>query len=123
METLPDLAPGKFLLLVASGEKAKELTQEVVVRLAALDPFRAIIGNNRFDAYQIARELRRHTREVADYLERIHLARAFTCYQMLTLLRKTITTPAPTFVIGLLELTITATPSKPIVIGTRSPHW
>ncbi len=102
METLPDLSPGKFLLLAASGAKEKELTQEIVVRLTAFESFRALIGNNRFDAYQIARELRRHTREAADYMERIHLARAFTCYQMLTLLRKTTSAPTPTFVIGLL---------------------
>jgi hypothetical protein len=102
MNILPDLSPGKLILLAAPRATLKALIQEVVVRLAASGPVRMIIGNNQFDGYAIARMLRRHSPEMANLLERIQLARAFTCYQMSTLLRETPSAPIPTFVVGLL---------------------
>jgi len=102
MNTLPDLSPGKLILLAAPRSTAKILLQEVIVRLAESGPVRMVVGNNQFDGYGIARMLRRRSREMSRYLERIRLARAFTCYQMATLLRATPNAPIPTLVVGLL---------------------
>jgi len=102
VNTLPDLSPGKIVLLAAPRASLKTLIQEVVVRLVAAGPVRMVIGNNQFDGYTFARMLRRQSREMAALLERIRLARAFTCYQMSALLRETPSAPIPTLVVGLL---------------------
>jgi hypothetical protein len=102
MNTLPDLSPGKLILLAAPRSTAKALLQEVIVRLAGSGPVRMIVGNNQFDGYSIARMLRRRSRAMNGHLERIQLTRAFTCYQMATLLRETPNAPIPTMVVGLL---------------------
>jgi hypothetical protein len=95
--------PGEFPLVVMPRSQQREYIQEMIVRLALVGPVRVIIGNNRFDAHEAARAIRRHTSQVASTLERIHLARAFTCYQMLTLLQETAGNPMPTLAVGLLE--------------------
>ncbi len=61
---------------------------EVITQLALQAHIRVIVGGNRFDAHQLARIIRRHTVHVDQTLERIHLARPFTCYQVLTLLEQ-----------------------------------
>ncbi|NUM45842.1 MAG: hypothetical protein HUU38_14150 [Anaerolineales bacterium] len=52
-------------------------------------------GGNGFDAYRVARFLRRHTSQLTETLSRIHVARVFTCYQMITLLEETPTSNIP----------------------------
>jgi hypothetical protein len=102
MNTLPALSPGKIILLAAPQAALKVPLQEAAVRLLISGPVRMLVGNNQFDAYTLARMLRRHSFESVGLLERIELARAFTCYQMRTLLRETPSLPIPTFVVGLL---------------------
>jgi hypothetical protein len=46
--------------------------------------------------------LRQHTIEVEAILEQIHVARAFTCYQVVTLLTQTPAIPQPTLVLDML---------------------
>jgi hypothetical protein len=64
---------------------------------------RVLDCGNRFDVYQIARLVRRQTPQVMETLDRISVARAFTCYQVVTLVEQTAVTPEPKIVIDLLS--------------------
>ena len=73
-------------------------------RLAVHAPLRVLDGGNRFNAREVARLLRsQNAPDVYAALERIRVARAFTCYQMLALLEQTPPGPHPTLVIDLLD--------------------
>ena len=87
MDELTDIRPGKWTLLVlARGMHAPLLSN--LHRLAERSPLTVLDGGNRFNAYLVARGARGQ----AELLERITVSRAFTCYQMLSLLEST---PAP----------------------------
>lgn len=77
--------PGLSVLLGQRGQP------EPVLPLAALLACRGAVlvldGGNRCNAYLLARAVGRLQREaVQPILERIHLSRSFTCYQMLSML-------------------------------------
>lgn len=76
-------------LTVVIGWPHHEPVLELVARLALAGPVRVLVGGNRFDAHQLARVIRRHTTRLDETLARIHLARPFTCYQVITLLEQT----------------------------------
>ncbi len=91
MNTLPDISPGRWMLVIAP-HAASALMLELTARLARVGPVRIVDGGDRFRAHAVARALRRHP-PPADpglyaALERIQLARAFTCYQLVTLLEE-----------------------------------
>jgi len=79
-------APGLTLVI---GWPHQAALLEMAARLALQGPLRVIVGGARFDAQQLARSVRRHTTRVDQTLQRIQLARPFTCYQALTLLAHT----------------------------------
>src|SRR4030065_337535 len=58
----------------------------LAARLAQRAPLRVLDGGNCFNAYIVALALRQQTTDVTAALERIRVSRAFTCYQMVTLL-------------------------------------
>ena len=103
MDTLlPDPVTGRLSLVVLPPGTARILL-ELVARLARRRPLRVLDGGNCFNAYIVARELGRHTRDVEAALERIQVARAFTCYQVLTLLEETPADGVPTLVLQILD--------------------
>jgi hypothetical protein len=59
-------------------------------------------GGNRFDGYLVARLARRLSAHPANVMARIHLSRAFTCFQLAELIEKTPGGPQPLFVLDLL---------------------
>lgn len=59
-------------------------------------------GGNCFDAYALARALRRHTHEIQPALQAIKLSRAFTCYQMVAMLAELPVDGTPLIVLDLL---------------------
>jgi len=77
--------------------------QELAARLAMQGPLRVLDGGNRFNVYPVAVNLRRRTTQLEESLARITLARAFTCYQMHTLLCDTPAAPVPTLILDLLS--------------------
>jgi hypothetical protein len=88
MDELTDIRPGKWTLLIFNrGMHAPLLTN--LHRLAERSPLTVLDGGNRFNAYLVARGARGQT----ELLERITVSRAFTCYQMLTLLESTPSVP------------------------------
>jgi hypothetical protein len=85
-----DLHPGRWTLVIAPG-LAEILLLDLIARLARRGPVRVVDGGNRFQAHLLARTLgRRAGASPPDLLRdlgRVQLARAFTCYQVVALLR------------------------------------
>ncbi len=104
------ITPGKITLAVVPRRAIQPLL-EMAARLALHAPLRVLDGGNCFNAYIVAQALRpallaqqarQQTQDVEAALERIRVARAFTCYQMVTLLDETPATAAATAVLDLL---------------------
>lgn len=102
MQTLPDLYPGKLYLALVARPLRRPIANTAIARLALRGPVRVLDGGNRFDAHGVSRALRLRTHRLKAALERIQLSRAFTCYQMLTLLSEAPPAAAPTLALDLL---------------------
>ena len=101
MNTLDHLNPGELAVLVTPRvEEGKML--ELTALLALRGRVGVLDGGNSFDAYQVARLLRRRTSQLTEALSRIHVARVFTCYQMLTLLEETPASAIPHLILDFL---------------------
>jgi hypothetical protein len=90
------------LMLVVAPHAAGSLMLELAARLSLGGAVRVLDGGNRFNVYPVASALRRLTGEIYTCLGRITLSRAFTCYQMLTLLEETPAIEAPTLLLDFL---------------------
>ena len=102
MKALLNPRPGDFLLVVAP-RAGGPMMSELMARLARGGPLRVLDGGNRFRAHELARALRRQVSDLHAALARVQLARAFTCYQMETLLKETPPLPLPTLVLDMLS--------------------
>lgn len=106
MNTLLNPLPGNLLLVMAP-HAGGALMWELIARLACRGVLRLLDGGNRFDVYRcnlaIAHALDGQTAGLSATLERIRLARAFTCYQLAVLLKDTQAQPIPTLVLDLLS--------------------
>ena len=109
MSLLAELNPGQIGLVI--GPRAERMTLlELSAHLALRGPVRVLDGGNSYNALHVSRYLRRHTVQLDETLNRITVARAFTCYQVVTLLAETATSagsvqavsPHPTLIIDLL---------------------
>ncbi len=76
-------------MTVIIGDPDKHGILDFITRLALIGPVQIIVGDNRFNAHQLARIIRQYTVQLDETLDRIHQARPFTCYQMLHLLKET----------------------------------
>jgi len=106
MNALLNPAPGRLLLVIAP-RAGGAIMLDLIARLACRGPLRLLDGGNCFDVYRcnlaIARALQGQKEQLPAVLERIQLARAFTCYQMVALLKQTQARPVPTLVLDLLS--------------------
>jgi hypothetical protein len=94
----------RSLLVVAAPFAGSEMMLSLSAHLAQRGSLRVLDGGNRFNAYTVARELRRLNEVSFDSaLRRIQVARAFTCHQVLSLLEDTQAQELPTLVIDLLD--------------------
>lgn len=101
MTYLPDILSGEIGLVL--GPQAERVTMLALTAVLALQqPVCILDGGNSFDAYHVARQLRRHTPDLEAALQRITVARAFTCYQVVSLLTATPASNAPYLVLDLL---------------------
>jgi hypothetical protein len=106
--TLPPSGRG---LLLALGPHLRQLHPAVLeqaARLALAGPLLILDGGNCLDLYGLARQLRRLQVQVKPLLERIQVARTFTCYQTAALLAQVAHAPAgskhlPTIILDLLS--------------------
>ena len=105
--SVTDLTQTRPFFLVVAPRAGGALMMEVVARLALRGRLLLLDGGNCFDVYRcnttIARALGDQTAELPAILERIQLARAFTCYQMQSLLRETPAQPVATIVLDFLS--------------------
>jgi hypothetical protein len=106
MNALLNPIPGRLLLVIAP-RAGGAIMLDLIARLACRGPLRLLDGGNCFDVYRcnqaIARTLQGQKDQLPAVLERIQLARAFTCYQMVALLKQTSDRPIPTLVLDLLS--------------------
>ncbi len=95
LTTAATVACGELGLVI--GPHAERLHMlELSAVLAQRDAVRVLDGGNSYNALYVARYIRRHTVQLAATLNRITVARAFTCYQMVTLLQETATSACST---------------------------
>ena len=101
MSLLPTLNPGQIGLVI--GPRAERtMMLELSAQLALRGPARVLDGGNSYNALYVSRYIRRHTVQLNETLNRITVARAFTCYQVVTLLAETAASPHPTLILDLL---------------------
>jgi hypothetical protein len=101
MDLLPDPVVGAFTLAVLPRRAIRPLLG-LAARLALRAPLRVLDGGNCFNAYVVAMVLRQSTDDIDAALERIHVARAFTCYQMTVMLEESPAAPIATLVLDML---------------------
>lgn len=80
--TLPQV--GRWILLLVQKSLCPSIFS-LAARLAERGPLLVLDGGNQFNAYHVARAARGRP----EILKRIRVSRAFTCYQMTTLLEST----------------------------------
>ncbi|HEY5668825.1 MAG TPA: hypothetical protein VIS10_02430 [Anaerolineales bacterium] len=101
MDLIPEPLSGKITLAIVPRRAIRPLLG-LAARLAQRAPLLVLDGGNCFNAYVVALALRQQTTDVTAALERIRVSRAFTCYQMVTLLEETPATPVATLVLDFL---------------------
>lgn len=98
MDQFPALRRGQILLALHPHPTLHGRLLEFAARLALAagqhnsGSLLVLDGGNCFNVYPVARCLRQHTAQVTPLLERIQVARAFTCFEMASLLRRTANT-------------------------------
>lgn len=102
MNTLPEITRGQLSVVLAHERAALHLPG-LIARFALRAPLLVVDAGNCFEAYKIAREVRRATPDLQAVLQRIQLARAFTCYQVLALLQDIPVGTAPVLALDLLS--------------------
>lgn len=110
MELIPTISQTNALgthsnrmTLIIAPHAGMPLMVETAARLALNGSVRVLDGGNRFNVYPVAQAVRRITPRLEETLSHISLSRAFTCYQMLTLLEETTAQPVATLVLDLLS--------------------
>ena len=102
-EILPDILPGRIILVVAASHRtSRGVMADITARLALMGSVTVIDSGNSFDSFRIARSIRQYTHELKNALQRIQIARAFTCYQVIALLEQTPTTSQPLLILDFL---------------------
>ena len=90
-----DIQSSNVYLLEAPHKLSRRMMNELAAHLALEGPVQVLDGGNFFDAYTIARQVRRRTHHLKEVLEQLGIARAFTCYQMVSLLAAQKERPMP----------------------------
>ncbi len=76
------------IVLVIGEHAAAPWMLALTARLSLQSRVRVLDAGNRFNVYPLARWIRRYQHNPYPALERIHLSRAFTCYQVDTALKE-----------------------------------
>jgi hypothetical protein len=116
-----DLRPGTWgLFLIPRTLRARLLP--AVARLAVRGPLLILDGGNSLNAYVVARAAGGR----ADILQRVRVARAFTCCQMVSLLEATPALSTPVICLDLLATFFDASlplPERQRLLSTCLPHF
>ena len=98
MELLPSLKI-RSLIIALARHAAKDSMSALISELAVRGEVTVLDGGNRFSAYQVAGMIRRKTVHVESVARRLFIRRAFTCYQMVSLLEDTPAIPTQPYLI------------------------
>jgi hypothetical protein len=82
---LPTIVSGRISLVVTP-DSASGVLFDLVARLALQGALYILDCGNTFQGYRLARALYQHTEDIEAAMRQVMLARAFTCYQVETLL-------------------------------------
>jgi hypothetical protein len=102
-DNMLDVSTNCTLTLIIAPHAGMPLMVEAAARLALNGRVRVLDCGNRFNVYPVAQAVRRLTPRLEETLSHITLSRAFTCYQVLTLLEETAAQPVPTLVLDILS--------------------
>jgi hypothetical protein len=97
------------LYLISTHRGSLSALTEMIAPAALRGPVQVLDGGNRFSLHRCSRLLahalakQSSSLSLTQALENIHLARAFTCYQVMSLLAQTPSQPYPTLVLDLLS--------------------
>ena len=96
------IKPHRIKLYVITRKEPDDIA-ELIATSALNGPLTIIAGSEWLPTYALPRVLRRQTIAIKETLEQIHLARAFTCYQMRSILKDTPPIREPLLIVNLLE--------------------
>jgi len=103
MDNPLQLSTRQLHLVIAPHHAQRQMMTILTARLAATGRVRLVDAGNCFDGYGLARQLRQQTSYWQQALERVSVARAFTCYQVETLLSESVSDFSPVLVLNLLD--------------------
>lgn len=104
MDSLLQLSPRQLHLVIAPHRAQRQMMTILTARLAVSGRVRLLDAGNCFDGYGLARQLRQQTSSSwQQALDRVSVARAFTCYQVETLLSESVADVSPVLVLNLLD--------------------
>jgi hypothetical protein len=102
MDILPILKTGK-LIVVYAPDAARTESMTLIAELGLRGAVTILDGGNRYRPYQVATFLRRKTVDISSAANRLFSRRAFTCYEMNTLLGSTPSLNHPCLILDLLN--------------------
>jgi hypothetical protein len=102
MDILPVLKTGKLIVIYTS-DAARTESMVLIAELGLRGAVTIMDGGNRYRPYQVARLLRRKTVDISTAANRLFSRRAFTCYEMNTLLSSTPSLNQPYLILDLLN--------------------
>ena len=100
--TLDILRQPRLSLFWGANTPTRSLLTALTAMAVGGEALRVFDGGNRFDGYYVSRLARRLCSHPHAVLNRIRLSRAFTCFQLAELIKKTPAGPEPLFVLDLL---------------------
>jgi hypothetical protein len=102
MDILPVLKTGKLIVIYTS-DAARTESMTLIAELGLRGAVTIMDGGNRYRPYQVATLLRRKTVDISTAANRLFSRRAFTCYEMNTLLSSTPSCNQPCLILDLLN--------------------
>ena len=91
------------LTALCAPHAARDEIAPLIARLALHGPVQVLDGGNRFAGYRIMQHLRLLLPDPTPALRRIFVRRAFTCYQVSTMLEETPSRPHPCILLDMLS--------------------
>ena len=100
MDLIPQLKTGRLVVALTN---QRPTIADLISELALRGPVTVLDGGNCFPAYRIAQLVRRKSQQVNAISQRVSVQRAFTCYQMVSLLENAQALNQPHVVLNLLS--------------------
>ena len=90
------------LILIFESSQQRATLDADIIREAMCNPVLVLDTGNCFNPLRLTHNIRKQTLKVEETLARIQVARAFTCFQVVTLLEETRDPKGPVFILRLL---------------------